>query len=303
MGTTGELGGSERGGRVRDERTALQARPGTVEGSGCDQRGPRERNGGDGLERNTTRRGLNARGIGMPSLKDAVLLEEGLHRRRHEELSGRSRYTSAVILVYAFWVISAFVTFSGNTLQVRERKRGRLRGGPTQAVKPQPSPHHGRPNKGGGARGRMIVAPPIIGRRRYRRRRPWTGMRQVVRLTSAATQTKPPRGRTSRPRSRRRQDRACARRHRAGMRRAAAQRGREDDGVPWMRQRTMAEACAGAMGTLNVGQATNPGPAGTLRWISTMAASVLKYPSPRKMGFHGSHTVGHLQPDRPPVEP
>ncbi len=72
-----------------------------------------------------------------------------------------------------------------------------------------------------------------------------------------------------------------------------------------VRQRTMADACVDTMGTLNIGQAANPGPAGAgaLRWVSTMAASALSYASPCKIGFHGSHTAGHFQADGPPLEP
>ncbi len=65
----------------------------------------------------------------------------------------------------------------------------------------------------------------------------------------------------------------------------------------------MADACNDTMGTLTVGQASNPGPPGPLRWISTLSASVVTYALPGQLGFHGAHTAGHAADLCPPSDP
>ncbi len=58
------------------------------------------------------------------------------------------------------------------------------------------------------------------------------------------------------------------------------------------------------MGTLRVGEATNPGHATRLGWVTSRLASVLGYAWPGKTGFHGTHTAGHgVRDDGPPREP
>ncbi len=256
-----------------------------------DPGGPR--NGGceDG---EMTRRRDGARGIGVPCDADAVNASASMPPCRVEGRIKRLGYGIAFILIYVTWVVSAYVTFSEGSWHRRRRRRHRCAVRPSMGRNASPTFSQRR---GGGTKFYVIIAPPIIGRRRHIRRAQWTGKRRILRFVAVATRVRRSGGPLLRPSHWRRCGHQARMRPRPG---AAGEDGRE---LRPIRRRSMAEACKGAMGTLCVGQASNPGPQGILQWVSTTAASVLRYPSPTKVGFHGSHTAGHFQADRPPVEP
>ncbi len=72
--------------------------------------------------------------------------------------------------------------------------------------------------------------------------------------------------------------------------------GTEDDG------QTAADACVASLGSLRVGEATNPGHNCFLTWVTDMAASAVSYAAPGREGFHGTHSVGFDVQDDPPKE-
>ncbi len=64
-----------------------------------------------------------------------------------------------------------------------------------------------------------------------------------------------------------------------------------------------ASACVASLGSLRVGEATNPGHGRLLNWVATCAASAVSYAAPGRTGFHGVHSPGFDAQDAPPKEP
>ncbi len=204
----------------------------------------------------------------------------------------------AGMLIYVAWVVSAFIAFSGDDLwdcpnkERRRRRRRTTRGLAHERCSSE------RPRK----LAWIAVAPPFVGRRRLCRTRPIKGRRWAIRLGGQRTH-----GRRGRPQSCRRdaQNARSSGRRRgadAGVRAAADTPGARPVDVACQR-RTAADACRGALGTLTVGQAGNPGPPGKLQWLSSAVASAVAYARPGKAGFYGLRSAGYLESDCPPSSP
>ncbi len=199
---------------------------------------------------------------------------------------------------YLIWVISAFFTFQSQATPRNDRRRRRHRARSER----RPAASGGTPCRP--RTRRIAVAPPLIGRARIRRRRIVAGTRRALILGGRGPSLgdhaeEGPRRDDKRDEqgapagSCRWHDADCIRRPVAVSLRALANGGL-----------SMAEACRALLGSLRVGQASNPGPPRPLEWISTLAASAVSYAAPGKLGFHGVMTPGLVQDDAgPPVEP
>ncbi len=200
-----------------------------------------------------------------------------------------------VILIYVIWIGSAFVVYlpfpAVEGIERRRKKSKKKR----------------RVNRGGNGRDgvrvrrRLAIAPPTVGRARLRRRRPIPGVWQALILGSPAARAA---GRASARLSATRKP-ACCRQGEGTRDRIHLDHGQPNeidiDGTSGL---TPSEACRAQMGTINVGQAANPGPPSPLTWISSLAASAVSYAAPAKQGFHGVFTPGfENNDDGPPREP
>ncbi len=245
--------------------------------------------------------GRDGGGIGGNYVCNYLCLSPRADHRLHHQ--GRRRGLLGAILTYILWVFSAFVTYLGdNSAGAEQRRRKairrekRMRKTPTKPMDLRATTR--------GPRRLVAIAPPIVGRARLRRRRIGRGTWRAIRIcrtprprvvgkrgmSSALAARQPPRGQalpirtTALP--------LCEGSDDIGRRCG------DGDGL------TAAEACCGGLGTLRVGEATNPGHAPQLGWVASKLASVISYARPGKKGFHGTHTVGcGGVDDGPPSEP
>ncbi len=248
--------------------------------------------------------GTDADGIGGLRAARAASPMLGL-RPHHRPFRGRVYMAFAYVFTYAAWLLSAAVTFSDLpfTASPRARMRRKRAAGARRSSRAMASSCRGRADAK--CARRTAVAPPIVGRRRMCRRRPIVGLRRVLRLSACVSLPRPrrrcpsrPRGRTLRPRGSR-----SGRRMETNVPHGELRHGDHDPLETHTENRSGADACRAAMGTLTIGQAANPGPPEVLRWISTVAASALAYALPGKQGFHGVHTAGHPSDLDPPRDP
>ncbi len=240
--------------------------------------------------------GVDGDGIGGPRRAARPCDRDGSHRPKSAVWV---RY-ACFALTYTGWTIGAYVTFSeGREISARGRKK-RIRRPPGR-----------RRDKDQHRLRRLVaVAPPLIGRTRLRRKWIGGGTWRALRLGSSLA-------RGSRPCqlrcSLRRVGTATEHARRAAPRRwttpcrpwpthftdeGLSERTVNNEGL------TAAEACSSGMGSLRVGEASNPGHNAPVKWVSALAASALRYAMPGKMGFHGTHTAGFgAMDDGPQVEP
>ncbi len=219
----------------------------------------------------------------------------------HDE-GGQRLGLFGVILCDLVWVMSAFVTFLDGSAGIsgRQRRRAarrtRRRMMVARAVTPPPVTRRG-------IRRFVAVAPPIVGRMRLRRRWIGRGTWHALRLDGTSRRAAARRvgarcthDSRDAPRVRRMSRCPTSAYHHDGP--DGGNDERDGDGL------TAAEACCVGMGTLRVGEASNPGHAPMLGWVTSRLASVLEYAKPGKTGFHGTHTAGcGSEDDGPPGEP
>ncbi len=219
---------------------------------------------------------------------------------------GKFSSVPTLILIYVIWVFSAFATYSDfdpwevHAERAKNRRTARIRRTSTR------SDAGGRAMDARGKRAWVAVAPPMVGRRRLCRARPLVGSCRFIRIAGDRYRDRYC-GQVSRchlpsPNGRRILTHRVRGRGLESFGKPASQRAGRSGEEEYV-HRTMADACNNTMGTLTVGQASNPGPPGPLRWISTLSASVVTYALPGKLGFHGAHTAGHAADLCPPSDP
>ncbi len=298
----GAEGGEERPRQTQRDPGGLRCERGTNE-IGVDL--------GDGSRSNGSMGGLDGDGIGGPHR--AAPPSHGDDSHRLEGVCCRHLRHSGFALAYVGWTLAAYVTFSDDgglnahgkyarSGRTSTRRRSKAHPGLRKTWK-----HHGVAPK---ASMLLAVAPPIVGRARLRRGWIGGGARRAIIVGSRIARNELAR------------DHACTKRRVGTLDsphcRAAPRRWT----VPcrtWPTQPadsssvgvgathgglTAAEACSSGLGSLRVGEASNPGHAAPLTWISSLAASALIYAMPGKTGFYGTHTVGFGDDEAgPPAEP
>ncbi len=216
----------------------------------------------------------------------------------------RNGSSLAVAVTYAIWTVSAFVTFLDSGLVRRaDRRADRKR---AMRMRRACKRHRGGHDAGISTTSRrwVAMAPPLVGRRRLCRFRPFKGCAWVIRIAGGHWQ----RRRTQQYLTLRRRRDLAERSPEDGDRVECLDHCGRDERWPREKahtRRTMADACRSTMGTLTIGQAGNPGPPTLLRWVSAITTSVVAYAAPGKEGFHGVHNAGHSHAadDPPPREP
>ncbi len=159
--------------------------------------------------------------------------------------------------------------------------------------------------------------PPLVGRARLRRRWVGAGTYRAIRLAPVPSSGTKGRNRGSK-RSRRtqtlRRPRSRARRpvnNVASVNTNGTPCSGQPDHAPNVARPTHRQAgdpprpaADNQLGTLRVGEASNPGPTTLLNWISSVAASAVSYAAPGRPGFYDIYSPGFEGHDPgPPEEP